>query len=163
MNIRNFLTAILFFTSSFVFGQSNKIEILVNGKIVSTTAASIRISKPKDIIEVRILFNNTTNAEALVDSMTTQGCGILVNNILVAPDPNQQVQKAQTTANNDKFLVTRSKKAKKTPGMLVFSFSVDEITACPGKTFSMFLKYKRNSPIAGFAGFKTEYKFYYVL
>lgn len=163
MKARNYLAALLLFSSCFVFGQSNKVEILVNGKIVSTTAASIRISKPKDIIEVRIYFNNTVNAETLVDSITTQGCGILANNILVAPDPNQQVQKAQTTANNDKFLVLRSKKAKKTPGMLACSFSVDEITACPGKTFSIFLKYKKNSPVSGFTGFKTEYKFYYVL
>jgi len=162
MKARNYLTVILFFSSLLVFGQGNKIEILVNGKSVPSTSSSIRISKPKDIIEIRILSSNT-NIETLVDSINTMGCGILENNILVAPEQNQQVQKAQTSAQNDKFMVQRSKKGNKSPGMMIYSFTVDEITACRGKMFSMILKYNKNSPLPRFSGFKSEYKFYYVL
>lgn len=160
------LVILLLLASAICYGQG-RIEIYVNGELQKISTEAIRVKNLTDKIEIRITPSGLRERTTLIDSIQTEGCGILVNRTGGGQYFEPKVQKYQQSSINDeikKDAVSRVFIPEIKESYLSFSATLNQITACKGKFFYLKLMFDpQKSDVSTYVNYMDKFKLYYVL
>lgn len=161
-----FLLQVIFILAQLISKSQGRIELTVNDEIQTFTNEAKRVFNKEDRIEIRIYPANPQQTTHIIDSLSTEGCGVRFRSggRIFRPKTQQQQQRSSTKIVEEKYTIKATLKPTYKENYALFSFTVKEVTACQGRNFELVLRFNpQKSSLDKFSGYKNKYKFYYVL